>query len=129
MDHQAALPFLRETLRFLALAGVLIPLLQRLQMNQVLGFLVVSIALGPHAIGQWADHWPWLSLFTFPNSSNVQSLAELGVVFLMFLIGLEISPSRLWDMRRWVFGGGAHRYCSAPAPSAASRGPAVSVRR
>ncbi len=106
MDHHAALPFLRETLLFLTLAGILIPLLQRLQINQVLGFLVAGIALGPHAMGQWSDQWPWLSVLTFQNPSNVQSLAELGVVFLMFLIGLEISPRRLWDMRRWVFGAG-----------------------
>lgn len=107
MDHTAALPFLRETLLFLTLAGLLIPLLQRLRINQVLGFLTVGIALGPNGIGQWVSRWPWLADVTFPEVEGVQSFAELGVVFLMFLIGLELSPERLWAMRRWVFAGGS----------------------
>lgn len=107
MDHANALPFLRETLLFLTLAGLLIPLLQRLRINQVLGFLTVGIVLGPNGIGQWVSRWPWLADFTFPEVQGVQSFAELGVVFLMFLIGLELSPERLWAMRRWVFAGGS----------------------
>jgi len=107
MDHSSPLPFLRETLLFLTLAGILIPLLQRLRINQVLGFLTVGIVLGPYGIGQWVQHWPWLGNITFPEVEGVQSFAELGVVFLMFLIGLELSPQRLWSMRRWVFAGGS----------------------
>jgi len=92
--QEHAFPFLREILLFLGLAGVLIPLLQRLRINQVLGFLAVGALLGPFALG------------LFPNSANVAMLAELGVLFLMFMIGLELSAARLWAMRRWVFGAG-----------------------
>ena len=106
MDPSHGLPFLRATLLFLTLAGILIPLLQRFRINQVLGFLVVGIVFGPYGMGRWDDVYPWLSMFTFPRGTNVQSLAELGVVFLMFLIGLELSVERLWAMRRWVFLGG-----------------------
>lgn len=106
MEHHANLPFLRETLLFLTLSGILIPLLQRFRINQVLGFLAVGVLVGPHGVGRLAESQPWLATFTFPRAQGVQSLAELGVVFLMFLIGLELSVERLWAMRRWVFFGG-----------------------
>ena len=107
MSEQHGLPFLRETLLFLTLAGVLIPLLQRLKVNQVLGFLGVGLVVGPYGLGLWVDAWPWLSQFTFPQRAGVTVLAEMGVLFLMFMIGLELSAERLWAMRRWVFGAGA----------------------
>ena len=106
MSEQAGLPFLRETLLFLTLSGVLIPLLQRLRVNQVLGFLGVGLVVGPYGLGLWVDTWPWLAQFTFPQSEGVKVLAEMGVLFLMFMIGLELSAERLWAMRRWVFGAG-----------------------
>ena len=106
MHDAAAFPFLREILLFLVLAGVLIPLLQRLRVNQVVGFLAAGIALGPFGLGLWAERWPWLAHFTFPKLEGVAVLAELGVLFLMFMIGLELSLERLWALRRWVFGAG-----------------------
>ena len=107
MQEQHAFPFLREILLFLALAGILIPLLQRLRINQVLGFLAVGALLGPFGLGRMAQDVAPLGLFTFPNNDNVAMLAELGVLFLMFMIGLELSAARLWAMRRWVFGTGS----------------------
>lgn len=116
MTEQHGLPFLREALVFLVFAGVLIPLLQRLRINQVLGFLVVGVLVGPHGLGQWATQWPWLATVTFSNASGVSQLAELGVLFLMFMIGLELSTQRLWALRRWVFAtGGAQVVLSAAA--------------
>lgn len=106
MDHTAPLPFLRETLLFLALVGVLIPLLQRLRINQVVGFLVMGVVIGPYGIGSFVDEWPWLRWVTIPRRQGVHALAELGVIFLMFLIGLELSLQRMWSLRRWVFGTG-----------------------
>jgi CPA2 family monovalent cation:H+ antiporter-2 len=104
-DHHA-FPFLREILLFLILAGVLIPTLQRLRINQVLGFLAVGALLGPFGLGALALHTPWLSFLTFPAGPGISMLAEIGVLFLMFMIGLELSAARLWSMRRWVFGAG-----------------------
>ena len=97
---------LREALLFLALAGILVPVLQRLRVNQMLGFLVVGILFGPHGINDWAGGVPWLALVTFQDVERIKSLAELGIVFLMFMIGLELSPTRLWSLRRDVFGTG-----------------------
>lgn len=107
MQEQHAFPFLREILLFLALAGILIPLLQRLRINQVLGFLAVGALLGPFGLGRMAQEINLLGLLTFPNNASVAMLAELGVLFLMFMIGLELSAARLWAMRRWVFGTGS----------------------
>jgi len=107
VQEQHAFPFLREILLFLSLAGILIPLLQRLRINQVLGFLAVGALLGPFGLGRLAQDTPLLGLFTFPNNGNVAMLAELGVLFLMFMIGLELSAARLWAMRRQVFGTGS----------------------
>ena len=106
MQEQHAFPFLREILLFLALAGILIPLLQRLRINQVLGFLAVGTLLGPFGLGLLASEVPALAYFTFPREEGVVALAELGVIFLMFMIGLELSAARLWSLRRWVFGTG-----------------------
>jgi CPA2 family monovalent cation:H+ antiporter-2 len=106
VHEQHAFPFLREILLFLVLAGILIPTLQRLRINQVLGFLAVGALLGPFGLGLLAQQVPWLAYLTFPNSPGVSLLAELGVLFLMFTIGLELSAARLWSMRAWVLGAG-----------------------
>ncbi|MGE5452561.1 MAG: cation:proton antiporter [Acidobacteriota bacterium] len=107
MEHSSSLPFLRETLLFLTLAGIFIPLLQRLRINQVLGFLTIGVIVGPTGIALWADQIPWLTQLTFARIQEVQALAELGVIFLMFLIGLELSAERMAAMWRWVFLGGS----------------------
>lgn len=101
------LPYLRETLLFLALAGILIPLLQRTRVNPILGFLGVGVVVGPFGLWLWVGHLPWLSNFTFMRVEGAAALGELGVLFLMFTIGLELSAERLWTLRRWVFGAGS----------------------
>lgn len=106
MQEQHAFPFLREILLFLILAGILIPTLQRLRINQVLGFLAVGALLGPFGLALSAGEFPWLGWLTFPSGPGVSMLAEIGVLFLMFMIGLELSAARLWSLRRWVFGAG-----------------------
>ncbi|WP_292932912.1 cation:proton antiporter [Noviherbaspirillum sp.] len=92
---------------FLVLTGILIPLLQRWRVNQVLGFLAVGTVVGPFGLGLLAKGVPWLAYFTFPQREGINVLADLGVLFLMFMIGLELSAERLWALRRWVFGAGS----------------------
>ncbi|VXB28523.1 cation:proton antiporter [Massilia sp. 9I] len=106
MQEQHAFPFLREILLFLILSGILIPTLQRLRINQVIGFLAVGTLVGPFGLGLLAEDLPWLAFLTFPRDDGISMLAEIGVLFLMFMIGLELSAARLWAMRRWVFGAG-----------------------
>jgi len=106
VDEAQALPHLRETLEFLALAGVLVPLLQRLRVSSVLGFLAVGMLVGPFGLGRAAADVAVLRWLAFPDLEAVSVLAEVGVMFLMFMIGLELSAERLWAMRGWVFAGG-----------------------
>lgn len=105
-EQHNVLPYLRETLLFLALAGILIPLLQRYRVNQILGFLALGVVIGPFGMWLWVGQLPWLSNFTFMRVEGAIALGELGVLFLMFTIGLELSAERLWVLRRWVFGAG-----------------------
>lgn len=106
MPEHTALPYLRETILFLGLSGILIPLLQRLRINPVLGFLALGTVLGPYGLGGMVEAYPWLAWTTFGRTEDVATFAELGVVFLMFTIGLDMSVERLWAMRAAVFGAG-----------------------
>ncbi|MGI9423198.1 MAG: cation:proton antiporter [Hyphomicrobiaceae bacterium] len=99
---------LREVMVFLFSAGIVVPLVRRLGVSPVFGFLVVGLAIGPHGLVQFADTLPWLRYILITDTAGVRALAELGVVFLLFMIGIELSVGRLWAMRRHVFGlGGA----------------------
>jgi CPA2 family monovalent cation:H+ antiporter-2 len=89
---------------FLVAAGVVVPLVHRLKVSPVLGFLVVGMVIGPHGLVRFADTFPWLQYILIDDVEGVRSLAHLGVVFLLFMIGLELSVDRLWAMRRMVFG-------------------------
>ncbi len=111
-----AVPFLPEALLFLAIAGLVIPLLQRWRVSQVLAFLTIGAVLGPNGLGGWVAHLPWLRLVTFEDPAGVRTLAELGVVFLLFTIGLELPAERLWKMRRWVFGIGGLQIALSALP-------------
>jgi monovalent cation:proton antiporter-2 (CPA2) family protein len=99
---------LREVMIFLFAAGIIVPLVRRLGVSPVLGFLVIGVAIGPHGVARFADALPWLHYVVIEDLAGVRLLAELGIVFLLFMIGLELSLDRLWAMRRRVFGlGGA----------------------
>ncbi|MDJ0608824.1 MAG: cation:proton antiporter [Kiloniellales bacterium] len=99
---------LREVTVFLFAAGIIVPLVRRLKVSPVFGFLVVGLVIGPHGVARFADTLPWLQYVSITDLEDVRPFAELGVVFLLFMIGLELSLDRLWAMRRRVFGlGGA----------------------
>ena len=88
--------FLRETVVFLLAAVILVPLFKRLGIGAVLGYLAAGVIIGPWVLGFVRD------------AENILHFAELGVVLLLFIIGLELQPSRLWALRKTVFGlGGA----------------------
>ena len=76
---------------FLGAALLVVPLLKRLGIATVLGYLITGIVLGPHV----------LNIANDPEA--IHKLAEFGVIFLMFLIGLELRPQRLWTMRQSIF--------------------------
>lgn len=102
-----SIPHLREIILFFAAAGIVVPFLHRLRISPVLGYLIVGGIIGPYGLGLFTDDVPWLSNMVISDLQGVQTLAELGVIFLMFMIGLDLSLDRLWAMRRWVFGLGS----------------------
>lgn len=97
----------REPLIFLVTAGVVVPLFRKLRVSPVLGFLVAGALLGPFGAGKLAQTYPWLGGVSIGGGAGATHLAEFGVVFLLFMIGLELSWERLVRMRRLVFGLGA----------------------
>lgn len=94
----------REALVFLATAGVVVPVFHRLKISPVLGFLLAGAALGPFGLGRFTRENSWASMFSITDVEGVSSLAEFGLVFLLFMIGLELSWERLARLRRLVFG-------------------------
>lgn len=98
------IPVYSDALVLLATAGVVVPLVKRSGFSPVLGYLCAGALLGPLGIGRFVGDVPLLYWFTVSEPKNLAGLADLGVVFLLFLIGLELSYERLWAMRRLVFG-------------------------
>lgn len=106
MESHVHIPFLREVLLFLLAAGIAVPLLQR-YVSPVIGYFIVGSIIGPFGLGLLANVYEPVSLFVITDVEGVTVLAELGVIFLLFVIGLELSFQRLWTMRRLVFGLGS----------------------
>jgi monovalent cation:proton antiporter-2 (CPA2) family protein len=86
---------LQQALVYLVAALIAVPLSKRLGFGSVLGYLAAGIVIGPATLGLVKD------------PDHILHFAELGVVFLLFIIGLELQPSRLWVLRKMVFGLGA----------------------
>ena len=108
MPHAFHWEAYREVLLFLVTAAVVVPLFRKLRVSPVLGFLAAGAILGPYGLGRLAPKHAWLETITISNVERAAQLAEFGVVFLLFMIGLELSWDRLVRMRRLVFGlGGA----------------------
>ncbi|HDY8048439.1 TPA: cation:proton antiporter [Vibrio vulnificus] len=88
--------FLQTSVVFLSAAVVAVPLAQRSGLGSVLGYLLAGVAIGPWGLGLISD------------VDAILHFAELGVVLLLFLIGLELNPKKLWQMRGPILGlGGA----------------------
>jgi monovalent cation:proton antiporter-2 (CPA2) family protein len=87
--------FLQQALLYLAAGVIAVPLFKRLGLGSVLGYLVAGVAIGPSG----------LRLIT--DAQTVLHFAEIGVVLLLFLVGLELNPQRVWALRRSIFGLGS----------------------
>ncbi len=97
----------KEIILVLATAGALVPSLSRLKISPVVGFLVMGVVMGPYGLSRFADHIPYVDYITISDHSDFPALAELGILLLMFLIGIELSFNRLVTMRKMIFGYGA----------------------
>jgi glutathione-regulated potassium-efflux system protein KefB len=87
--------WLASVLVFLVAVVIAVPLSRKLKLGSVLGYLAAGVVIGPYGL-------KWIQ-----NPEAITGVSELGVALLLFVIGLELSPQRLWVMRRAVFGAGA----------------------
>lgn len=86
---------LSDAILYLSSSVIMVPLASKLRLGSVLGYLLAGCVIGPFGLSLVQD------------VSSTLHFAEFGVVLMLFLIGLELEPTRLWQMRRGVFGGGA----------------------
>ena len=103
-DSTAAL---HDALLILGAAGVIIPAFARVRITPVIGFILIGILTGPYGLVRFADTLPWLTTISIADPESIEPFAELGIILLLFSIGLELSFARLKSMRRLVFGVGA----------------------
>ena len=104
MEGEADPNIYKGVLIVLATAAIIIPLFLRFRLSPILGFLLVGIIVGPSVLGRLALDYPWLKMFVVTDFEQISHLAELGVAFLLFMIGLELSLRRFLTMRRLVLG-------------------------
>lgn len=95
---------LNDALVILGAAGIVIPAFARLRISPVIGFILVGVAIGPAGLGTLAVQQSWLEPFTITDRERIEPFAEIGILMLLFGIGLELSFRRLWAMRGSVFG-------------------------
>jgi glutathione-regulated potassium-efflux system ancillary protein KefC len=93
MEHAPA--WLTSSLIYLGAAVLVVPLSKALGLGSIIGYLVAGIAIGPWGLG------------LVSSVEDVLHFAEFGVVLMLFLVGLELEPKRLWNLRRPIFGWGA----------------------
>ena len=107
MSAAADLATYKDALLVLGTAGVIVPFLHRYGVSTVLAFLLTGAFLSPGGLGALTGYIPALSWLTITDPERLSKFAEWGVVFLLFIVGLELSFERLSTMRRLVFGLGA----------------------
>src|ERR1041384_7630225 len=95
--------FLHQALIYLAAGVICVPVFKRVGLGSVLGYLAAGMAIGPWGLKLIAD------------PQTVLEFAEFGVVMLLFLIGLELEPRRLWALRRAIFAMGATQVLATAA--------------
>ena len=101
MEHSPA--WLVNSLIYLGAAVLVVPLSKALGLGSIIGYLAAGIAIGPWGLG----------LVT--NVEDILHFAEFGVVLMLFLVGLELEPKRLWSMRRPIFGWGSAQVMACAA--------------
>ena len=121
MAGSAEIFVFKDALIVLGTAAVVAPVVHRLKISPILGFLVVGALLGPHGLGQLAEYSRAIDWLTVTGEKQIAFIADLGIVFLLFFIGMELSMRRLITMRRLVFGlGGMQVFLTAIVVSLAA---------
>ena len=104
-----------DALVILGAAGIVIPAFARFRISPIIGFILIGMLVGPSGLGALTKQYSWLHFLTISDPHRIEPFAELGVVLLLFSIGLELSVRRLWGMRGLVFGTGTAELFGAAA--------------
>ncbi|MGB7411467.1 MAG: cation:proton antiporter, partial [Sphingopyxis granuli] len=107
MVTEAETSAIGNALVVLGAAGVVIPAFARFRISPVIGFILVGLLVGPSGLGSFTADYPWLRHVTISSPDDIALFGELGIILLLFSIGLELSFRRLWQLRKLVFGIGA----------------------
>jgi CPA2 family monovalent cation:H+ antiporter-2 len=107
MEEQFSTSGFSDALVILGAAGIVIPAFARFKISPIIGFILIGVLFGPAGLGSVTGSYPWLHYVTISNAERIEPFAELGIVLLLFSVGLELSFRRLWSMRKIVFGVGA----------------------
>ncbi|MEH6789419.1 cation:proton antiporter domain-containing protein [Parasphingorhabdus sp.] len=100
-------PAFIDAIVILGAAGIVIPAFTRFRITPIIGFILVGLLLGPSGLGSLQTQYEWLRFVTISDREAIEPFAEMGIILLLFSIGLELSFKRLWSLRRLVFGVGA----------------------
>lgn len=106
MVHGGQEALIKDALVFFVAAGLVVPVLRAAKLPAVVGFILAGVALGPSGFSAFSGQVPILEYVTISDPAAAAPLAELGVLFLLFLLGLELSFQKLWALKRTVFGAG-----------------------
>lgn len=108
-------PALKDFIVFLVAAGIAAPIFRAFRQSAVLAFLLAGVLLGPYGLGRLVEAQPLLQFITIGDPHAAEPFAEAGVLFLLFMLGLELSFARLWALRKEVFGLGAVQVLASAA--------------
>ena len=88
--------FLLQAIIYLSAAVICVPIAKKLGLSSILGYLLAGIIIGPFVLGLIGQ-----------EGQDIMHFAEFGVVMMLFLIGLELEPSKFWKMRKFILGMGS----------------------
>lgn len=104
LHHADIIPVLYKCLLIFGIAGLIVPIFNRMHISPVLGFLVSGILISPHLLSTFQDSLGFVSHILILDQGAVTLMGELGILALLFMIGLELSYEKLSELKRYIFG-------------------------
>ncbi len=104
VHHADLIPVLYKCILIFGISGLIVPLFNRLHISPILGFLLCGVLISPNLLNPAENNFGFLNNILFVKEENIALLGELGVLALLFMIGLELSFEKLAEMKKYIFG-------------------------